>query len=184
VDRPGIPLYLCIALALTGVGVSAAELCGIVAVQELSDTVHLDFSSLDTPTCAVNTGTDTGSATDLTLIRLRYISSTPMAFLARAPYTPSLDSHFVDMQPFMEAFGWLASDSALDSLRNLYLPAMQAVNPACRLSGQCDSSGAGFFMRSSEGGVAFWRPVSVYIGGIDRYFLFWAYSSDGTFVVG
>jgi len=171
--------FICV--IATAVLAQAAELCGIVAVQELSDTAHLDFSVLDTPRCEVSTGPDTNPATDLTLIRLRFVSSTPMAFRARTPFTPSLDSHFVDMQPFIEAFGWLSSDSAVDSLRRLYLPAMRAVNPECRQSGECDSSGAGFFVRTSEGGVAFWRPVSAYMGGIDRYFLFWAYSSDGTF---
>jgi hypothetical protein len=146
----------------------------MLTIADVADSFRIDFSRLDTPTCAIGMRRDTVNSPDMVLIHTwKY----PVLFLLRTPHTPGLDSLSINTDRFSES----SMPSTVDSLRKKFLPIAASVNPECRLSGRCDTTGGGFFVRTSENGVAFWKPIGLYVGGIDRYSLFWAYSSDGSF---
>ena len=165
---PGLLLILSITVFLPGTGdVHALELSGILSLEGVIDSIRIDFSELDTPMYAIGFRQEIVSSPDMILTR---------QFLIRAPYTPNLDSTSINTGLFSFSLNY-----NVDSLRRILLPVAASVNPECRQSGQCDTAGGGFFIRTSENGVAFFRQIGMYIGGIDRYYFFWAYSSDGTF---
>lgn len=168
-----------IALLITVAGIientRAEELYGILTIEDVADSFSINFSQLDTPFSSTGLRPDTMTDPDLILIHQRGVN--PAGFVLRAPFTPSITGMTLELRRLMEASGY----NKLDSLKHAFLPVLQSVNPRCRQSGQCDSAGGGFFVKTSESGVAFWRPAGAYIGGIDRYYLFWAYSSDGSF---
>ena len=153
----------------------ALELSGLLTIEDVTDSFRVDFTKLDTPTCAIGIRRDTVNGPDMILVHT--YGQYPLLFLLRAPYTPNLDSISINADRFFEA----PTSRNVDSLRQKFLPIAASVNPECGQSGQCDTADGGIFVRTSENGVALWRPVGMYVGGIDRYYLFWAYSSDGTF---
>lgn len=173
-----IPLILSIllfALLFPNAGaIQALELSGVLSLVDRPDTCRIDFSKLDTPQCEIGLRPDTVNNPDILFIRK--LGQSPAVYLLRAPYTGSTDGMTINIDRFSGS-----SSIDADSLRRKFLPIAASVNPQCIQSGQCDTVGGGFFVKTSEGGVAFFRPSGVYIGGFDRFFFFWAYSSDGTF---
>ena len=169
-----LSILLCV-MALPNAGaIQALELSGVLALIDRPDTCRIDFSRLDTPLCEIGLSPDTVNDPDVLFIRK--FGQSPALYLLRAPYAASTDSMTINLDRFS-----IKTPSNIDSLRRLFLPVAASVNPQCIQSGQCDTIGGGFFIKTSEGGVAFFRPSGRYVGGYDRFFFFWAYSSDGTF---
>jgi hypothetical protein len=159
--------------------IQALELSGVLSLVDRPDSFSVDFSELDTPRCEIGLGLDTVNDPDMIFILIR--AQSPALFLLRTPMTPSTDSMTISVDRFSGSSSMPAYAVNTDSLRRIFLPVAASVNPECIQSGQCDTAGGGFFVKTSESGVAFFRPYGSYVGGYDRYHLFWAYSSDGTF---
>jgi hypothetical protein len=170
-----LSLFLYTAFLPNTGALQALELSGVLSLVDAPpDTCRIDFSKLDTPQCEIGLRPDTVNNPDVLFIRK--FGQSPALYLLRAPYTTSTDSMTINLDRFS-----IKTPSNIDSLRQLFLPIAASVNPQCIQSGQCDTIGGGFFIKTSEGGVAFFRPSGRYVGGYDRFFFFWAYSSDGTF---
>jgi hypothetical protein len=173
-------LLLCAVFLPNAGTIQALELSGVLSlVDARPDTFRIDFSKLDTPVCEIGFNRDTIDSPDIIFILLR--AQSPALFLLRAPFTPSSDSMTINVDRFSGSSFMPAYAVNVDSLRRTFLPIAASVNPECIQSGQCDTAGGGFFVKTSERGVAFVRPYGSYVGGYDRYHFFWAYSSDGTF---
>jgi hypothetical protein len=169
-----LSIVLCVVLLPNAGTIQALELSGILSLVDRPDTCRIDFTKLDTPLCEIGLRPDTVYNPDVLFIRK--FGQSPALYLLRAPYTVSTDSMTINLDRFS-----IKTPTNIDSLRRVFLPVAASVNPECIQSGQCDTIGGGFFIKTSEGGVAFFRPSGRYVGGYDRFFFFWAYSSDGTF---
>jgi hypothetical protein len=135
--------------------IQALELSGVLSLVDRPDSFSVDFSELDTPRCEIGLGLDTVNDPDMIFILIR--AQSPALFLLRTPMTPSTDSMTISVDRFSGSSSMPAYAVNTDSLRRIFLPVAASVNPECIQSGQCDTA------------------------GYDRYHLFWAYSSDGTF---
>ncbi len=163
----GVPIELC--TPVNTFGVLELELGN-------NDSFAIDFSLLDSLSVMRSRSRTSnplyGRIPDLFLVPLPFISSTKFGTTLDARYD-SLAPLPADLWPFFEGDMQLAKVGT-DSLKHRYF------DPIKLPEGQV-SVDEGFLIPSSEGGRVFWRPFAEYIGGINRLYIFWAYSQDGRF---
>jgi hypothetical protein len=152
---------------------------GILTWEILSDSTRIDFSILDTPFCSLMQMAQEQVFPDIKLRWIVYSSVSPAFFRIDAPYSAS-QPIMVDWKTALQG-GIMVTAKALDSLRLDFLKKVDALDTGCGSTFGCGDSGGGILIRSSERGLAYFKPISRYIGGIDRIYLFFAYTSDGTF---
>ena len=164
---------------------------GIATMDDMSDSFAIDFSSLKFANIIlknIRSGYDPVFR-DILIRRLLEVSYSPLAYLIEAPYAiAGIDSVEKTAGKKMPVSSYFTQSR--DSLLRYFLPVIDSAQkhpellqygPAKQMTGNIFPRA--YVIKISEGGLAFFANVGMYIGGIDRICLFWIYTDQNSFDV-
>lgn len=159
---------------------------GIIILEDVADTFNIDFSLLNDQCSYIPDRVKRPIFKDIQITRALEISSSHYAFLISAPegiatlgkepsyyagsdnyYTSSskVDSFLINTIPRLDTLSGTSKSIAFEQ-HSIFSPDMHQF---------C------YLIKTTDLGIVYLRPVSMYIGGINRLIFFWIYSSDSIF---